>query len=94
MPPEYNWMAEGKDPSMGKRGSRGTHTNKPAPRRENTPGGTDVLLCSILNTSSAHPLVVHGGVVVCRYMPSGYVSDRATGKPECKTTAFIQLLWK
>lgn len=26
MPPEYNWMAEAKEPSMGKRGSRGTHT--------------------------------------------------------------------
>uniref|UniRef100_A0A3Q2YM24 Si:ch211-26b3.4 n=1 Tax=Hippocampus comes TaxID=109280 RepID=A0A3Q2YM24_HIPCM len=24
MPPEYNWMAEAKEPSMGKRGSRGT----------------------------------------------------------------------
>lgn len=28
MPPEYNWMAEAKEPSMGKRGSRGTHTHK------------------------------------------------------------------
>uniref|UniRef100_A0A8D3AHW6 Connector enhancer of kinase suppressor of ras 2-like n=1 Tax=Scophthalmus maximus TaxID=52904 RepID=A0A8D3AHW6_SCOMX len=27
MPPEYNWMAEAKEPSMGKRGSRGTHTH-------------------------------------------------------------------
>uniref|UniRef100_H3DEB0 Si:ch211-26b3.4 n=1 Tax=Tetraodon nigroviridis TaxID=99883 RepID=H3DEB0_TETNG len=27
MPPEYNWMAEAKDPSMGKRGSRGSLTS-------------------------------------------------------------------
>lgn len=93
MPPEYNWMAEAKDPSMGKRGSRGTHTNTPAPQRKRL-GGTDVLLSSILDTSSAHPLVIHGGVVVCRYIPSGYVSDRATGKHKCKRIAFIQLFWK
>lgn len=93
MPPEYNWMAEAKDPSMGKRGSRGTHTNTPALQRKKT-GGTDVLLCSILDASSAHPLVIHGGVVVCRYIPSGYVSDRVTGKHKCKRIAFIQLFWK
>uniref|UniRef100_A0A8C5H8W6 Connector enhancer of kinase suppressor of ras 2-like n=1 Tax=Gouania willdenowi TaxID=441366 RepID=A0A8C5H8W6_GOUWI len=27
MPPEYNWMAEAKEPSLGKRGSRGTHAH-------------------------------------------------------------------
>uniref|UniRef100_A0AAQ5ZXU7 Uncharacterized protein n=1 Tax=Amphiprion ocellaris TaxID=80972 RepID=A0AAQ5ZXU7_AMPOC len=40
MPPEYNWMAEAKEPSMGKRGSRGTHTQQHKHATTHTPSPT------------------------------------------------------
>lgn len=43
---------------------------------------------------SAHPLVIHGGVVVWGYISLRYVSDGATNKHKCKEIAFIQPLWK
>lgn len=64
MPPEYNWMGEAKEPSMGKRGSRGTSTNTHS--RAAQPGHTGTMLSAPYSAYriSAHPLVLHGAVVV------------------------------
>uniref|UniRef100_A0AAX7UD04 Uncharacterized protein n=1 Tax=Astatotilapia calliptera TaxID=8154 RepID=A0AAX7UD04_ASTCA len=52
MPPEYNWMAEAKEPSMGKRGSRGTHTQTPIHAKAQ-PSHTlfRLVLCFILSST-------------------------------------------
>uniref|UniRef100_A0A671YBM6 Si:ch211-26b3.4 n=1 Tax=Sparus aurata TaxID=8175 RepID=A0A671YBM6_SPAAU len=69
MPPEYNWMAEAKEPSMGKRGSRGTHTHKHAymqkTRLPSNTKGSDwcrALLHTQLNTFQ---LILWLSMVVC-----------------------------
>lgn len=67
MPPEYNWMAEAKEPSMCKRGSRGTDTQTHVHTKETEnavpftqTGRTGAVLCSILSSihfssSSGYP---------------------------------------
>lgn len=67
MPPEYNWMAEVKEPSMGKRGSRGTHTSNTHTNTNRGKYTLELLPCFTPYPAqhiSAHPLVVHGGVSV------------------------------
>lgn len=60
MPPEYNWMVEAKEPSTGKRGSRGTHTQTHVRAKSQPPpppvhvarmGRTGATLCSILSST-------------------------------------------
>lgn len=79
MPPEYNWMAEAKEPSMGKRGSRGTHTQIHKHIKKKEEEGKKKKTASLTHKRvglvpcfapysaqciSAHPLVLHGGMVV------------------------------
>lgn len=84
MPPEYNWMAEAKEPSMGKRGSRGTHTHKHAymqkTRLPSNTKGSDwcrALLHTQLNTFQ---LILWLSMVVwlCEdtYLPGMYPTER------------------
>uniref|UniRef100_A0A8C6KTH2 Si:ch211-26b3.4 n=1 Tax=Nothobranchius furzeri TaxID=105023 RepID=A0A8C6KTH2_NOTFU len=66
MPPEYNWMAEAKEPSLGKRGSRGTHTHRHAHACTHTHmqsrGSGQCFAPYSAQHISAHPLVIHGSV--------------------------------